>query len=161
MEDPTKPIATALGADGDSIDRPQTKLISPTQEPGVKIPNGNEEYDPWDLDAARNRQKKDRRVKVVSTYRVARKPREGAFFRVNPDPAYQIDALLYIEKDERGMEGDTYLVDWIFAEEILASDWAIFFQRRGSISHLRGMPLNHTSTMSKTRATDREIMTGG
>ena len=128
MEDPTKPIATALGADGDSIDRPQTKLISPTQEPGVKIPNGNEEYDPWDLDAARNRQKKDRRVKVVSTYRVARKPREGAFFRVNPDPAYQIDALLYIEKDERGMEGDTYLLDWVFAEEILASDWAIFFQ---------------------------------
>ena len=106
---------------------PGQSANSPTQEPGIEIPRENKEYDPWDLDTARNRQKKDRRVKVVSTYRVAKKPREGAFFRVNPDPAYQIDVLLYTEKDERGMEGDTYFVDWNFAEEILASDWAIFF----------------------------------
>jgi hypothetical protein len=100
---------------------------APTQEPGVKIPKEGE-YDPWDLDAARNRQRKERRVKVVTTYRVDRRPRDGAFFRVNPDPAYQIDVLLHTEKDERGMEGDTYFVDWIFAEEVLASDYAMFFQ---------------------------------
>ena len=128
MEDPSKPMATTPDADGDGINPPDTKVISPAQEPGVKIPKENKEYDTWDLDAARNRQKKDRRVKVVSSYRVAKKPREGAFFRVNPDPAYQIDVLLYTEKDERGMEGDTHFVDWIFAEEIQASDWAVFFQ---------------------------------
>jgi hypothetical protein len=95
----------------------------------VKIPKEKEKaYDPWDLDAARSRQRKERRVKVVTTYRVAKKPREGAFFRVNPDPAYQIDVLLYTEKDERNMEGETYLVDWIFSDEVLGSEWAVFFQ---------------------------------
>src|SRR5262249_32982626 len=86
--------------DGDSVNRL-------SDEPGVKIPK-QEEYDPWDLDAARNRQKKDRRVKVVTTYRVSKKPKEGAFLLVNSDPAYQIDVLLHTDKDERNMEGDTF-----------------------------------------------------
>jgi hypothetical protein len=108
---------------GPSQDSPGPSI----QEPGIKIPK-DDEYDTWNLDAARNRQKKDRRVKVVTIYRVAKKAREGAFFRVNPNPAYQIDVLLHTEKDERGMEGDTYFVDWRFADEVLASDWAMFFQ---------------------------------
>jgi hypothetical protein len=52
----------------------------------------------------------------------------GAFFRVNPDPAYQIDALVYTDKEESGIEGETYFVEWKFAEEIVASEWAVFFQ---------------------------------
>jgi hypothetical protein len=130
MKKPQRPTTTIFGVDGESVDRLQAEAIDsnlPENEPGVEIPKGKD-YDPWDLDAARNRQKKDRRVKVVTTYRVAKKPRDGSFFRINSDPAYQIDALLFTEKDERGMEGDTYFTDWRFADEVLASDWAMFFQ---------------------------------
>ena len=96
-------------------------------EPGVKIPK-QDEYNPWDLDAARTRQKKDRRVKVVTAYRIAPKPREGAFFRINPDPNYHIDTLLYIEKGESGIAEGVYFGDWMFADEIEASEWAVFFR---------------------------------
>jgi hypothetical protein len=106
--------------DGDSINRL-------TDEPGVKIPK-QEEYDPWDLDAARNRQKKERRVRVVTTYRISNRPREGSFFRVNPDSAYQYRALLYLERNEKGIVDTTYLVDWRFQEELEDSDLARFFQ---------------------------------
>jgi hypothetical protein len=113
---------------------PQTEATSP-QEPGVEIPiKGAENYDPWDLDAARNRQKKDRRVKVVTAYRIATKPREGAFFRINNDPAYQIDALLYIEKGESGIAEGVYFVDWTFSDEIGASGLAVLFLSGFSIS---------------------------
>ena len=106
--------------DGDSINRIAC-------EPGVKIPK-QEKYDPWDLDAARNRQKKERRVKVVTVYRVASRPRMGSFIRVHPDPAYQIDSLLYVAKDERGIDSETYFVDWGFADEVVSSEWSMFFR---------------------------------
>jgi hypothetical protein len=97
------------------------------EEPGVAIPR-KDEYNPWDLTAARNRQKKDRRVKVVTSYSVASRPGKGSFFRVNPDPEYQISSLLYLARDENGMERDVYFVDWQFTDEVLATEYAVFFQ---------------------------------
>src|SRR5215471_20618454 len=55
-----------VGRDGDTnrlSEETPLAQISATREPGIEIPKKGE-YDPWDLDAARNRQKKDRRVKV-------------------------------------------------------------------------------------------------
>jgi hypothetical protein len=97
------------------------------QDPGVAVPREGE-YDPWNLTAARNRQKKDRRVKVVTSYSVSPRPRKGAYFRINPDPEYQLFTLLYIAKDENGMEREVYFIDWNFADELLATEFAVFFQ---------------------------------
>ena len=119
-----------VGRDGDTnrlSEETPLAQISATREPGIEIPKKGE-YDPWDLDAARNRQKKDRRVKVVTVYRVASRPRMGSFIRIHPDPAYQIDSLLYVAKDERGIDSETYFVDWGFADEVMASEWSMFFR---------------------------------
>ena len=78
MEDPSKPMATTPDADGDGINPPDTKVISPAQEPGVKIPKENKEYDTWDLDAARNRQGHTRGVDAERDAGIALIQREAA-----------------------------------------------------------------------------------
>jgi hypothetical protein len=119
MNKPTKKEVLASNGEGPKQEN--------GQDPGVVIPRETE-YNPWDLTAARNRQKKDRRVKVITNYSVASRPGKGQFFRVNPDPDYQIPSLLYLAKDDNGMDRDIYFVDWNFADEVLATEYATFFQ---------------------------------
>jgi hypothetical protein len=52
--------------------------------------------------------------KLITSYSV-RKPKKNAFFRVNSDPDYEVEAYLYVVKDEGGLEKETYLINTQFA----------------------------------------------
>jgi hypothetical protein len=88
-------------------------------------------YDPFDLKAIRISQTilTGAAQKVISSYSV-RKPHKNAFFRVHPDDEnYSIESFIYTEKDEGGMEKDTYFVDRTFALQVEDADLTALFQR--------------------------------
>jgi hypothetical protein len=55
--------------------------------------------------------------KLVTSYSV-RKPRPYSFFRVHPGENYRAEAYLYVDKNEEGLEKETYLLSPIFAAQL-------------------------------------------
>jgi hypothetical protein len=55
--------------------------------------------------------------KLISSYSV-RKPKKNAFFRVHPSEDYEVEAFIYADKDEGGMEKEKYLVDTVFVLQL-------------------------------------------
>ena len=96
-------------------------------EPTPKAANSETEtaasakpYDPFDPDTMRLSQAtlKSSAKKLISNYTIRKTPRRGSFFRVHPDPAYQHITYVYLEKDEAGLDKDTYLITPRFAEQL-------------------------------------------
>ena len=69
-------------------------------------------YDPFDPDTMRLSQAtlKGSAKKLVLNYTIRKTPRRGSFIRVHPDPAYQHITYVFVDKDEAGLEKETYLI---------------------------------------------------
>jgi hypothetical protein len=77
-------------------------------------------YDPFAVETMRLSQAtlKGSAKKLITNYTVRKIPRRGSFFRVHPDPGYQYITYLYLEKDEAGLDKDTYLITPRFVAQL-------------------------------------------
>lgn len=116
-----------ISAGNEATEREVNRLTNITGGPELEP---DKHYDPFDLKTIRINQAtlSGSATKLVSSYSV-RKPRKNAFFRVHPAEDHQVESFIYVDKDERGMEKETYFVDSGFALQIEDADLAILFQK--------------------------------
>jgi len=113
---------------GEGMD-PVNRLADLSPEPASEqTPAPEKPYDPFDLNAIRINQAtlSGSATKLISSYAV-RKPKKNGFFRVHPGEDYQVETYIYVDKDEGGMEKETYFVDSAFALQIEDADLATIF----------------------------------
>lgn len=110
-------------SDSPAVEKAKTEDVqtSPSENDGevnrvAETISSAKPYDPFDPDNMRLSQAalKGSAKKLITNYTV-RKPRRGAFFRVHPGENYQYVTYVYVEKDEGGLEKDTYLFSPPFA----------------------------------------------
>jgi hypothetical protein len=118
----------ALPSDNhDEINRLCGLTSTPEQAKPVELtkPIG---YDPFDLKTIRKNQSFliGAAEKLISSYSV-RKPKKNVFFRVHSGEDYQVSTYIYVDKDEGGMEKETYFLDSAFSLQIEDADLSTLF----------------------------------